>query len=311
MGRQPRRPSPAYRDIRFHQLHDAAATSATTPSITAGFNFDCALKGIDPGIAGNELPSNAGEVSDFGVSDVEPAMFKEPYNTENGEPQLTTSEVGRMQSVAVNQLMMGIVATNAVPATTTISRANYAAILQGRLTDWAKVDASLTGDNNAVVCRRVNGSGTQTSYNWFFNNFPCSQNEGGDVPPADVFTSNIIGGTGTASDPFLVDPRGAYTVVENSTSGDVRNCLSRANSLDNHTVNGSFDQEFKVLFKCNRPTASLTPAEVAECGGAGGTGNPFKAIGVLSLDSYASANPSGGGWSFRYLDGAGVYNANT
>jgi hypothetical protein len=267
------------------------------------WDFVCTLKGIDPGLSGNNSPSNPGEVPDFGVSDVEPAMFQEPYNTENDQPALTAAERGRLQAFPVSQLMMGIVATNAVPDTLSISRSQYGAMLtKNGITSWDLIEPTIDPDASyaqVVVCRRVEGSGTQTSYNWFFNNFPCQTPAGGSTEPARVTDSDGVGsGTGTVADPILVDPTAGYTVVENSTSGDVRNCLARAQSLTDHTVVGSNDLNYKIQFSKGQAVN-------------GGKGTPFRAVGTLSLDSYKSANPDNNGWHFRPLDGAGKYNANS
>ncbi|HEY9191732.1 MAG TPA: hypothetical protein VIO81_02545, partial [Methyloversatilis sp.] len=115
--------------------------------------------------------------------------------------------------------------------------------------------------------------------------------EGGVVPPARMSDSAgyKVSGSGTTVDPFIIDASAGYTVVENSGSGDVRNCMKAANAGTDHTFT-SWDSEeqgprvFKVTFG----------------------GHPMKAIGVLSLDSYTSAATNG--FSFRHLDGAGTYN---
>lgn len=264
--------------------------------------YRCAVKGIDPGLPGYETASNPAEVPDFGVSDVEPALFKGPYNVEFGASQLLSAEVARLDVKPVNVLAMGISATNAVPATTYISRADYAGMLSGNVRDWSQVDPSITtGNTQVVVCRRVQGSGTQTSYNWFFNNFPCQNQFGGVVAPARMRSdsdSGVVGGTGTQADPFLIDPTVGYTVVENSTSANVRDCLTRAGGGSvagsrDHTFLGDDGNWYRILF-------SASP-------------NPFRAIGVLSLDSSNSAFPasSSATWSFRNIDGAGIFNTAT
>jgi len=258
----------------------------------APWAWSCGTKGIDPGIAGHETAANTGLVADFGVSDVEPRMFAEPYNTENGQPALSAAELGRLANKPLNQIMMGIVATNAVADTTYISRAQYGAMLAGKLDTWEQVDGS---SDPVVVCRRVNGSGTQTSYNWFFTGFPCNSSSNGftDTPPA--FADNSFGfdgaHAGTAADPFIIDPTAGLTIVENSGSGDVRNCLKAAQNGTDFTVTGSNNQVYKVLFSA--------------------VGGPSKAIGVLSLDSYNNANAAGSGFTFRHLDGAGSFNGAT
>lgn len=249
--------------------------------------FLCAAVGIDPGEAAHPLPSNLGLVPDYGVSDVEPAMFAAPFNTENDTPALSPDEVARLAAVPLNQLMMGIVATNTVPLSTHISRSAYGSMLNNQIQTWDAVDPSLEGD--VVVCRRVEGSGTQTSYNWFFTNFPCSTNEGGSATPARM--SDSFGwkssGTGTAVDPYIIDPSAGYTVIENSGSGDVRNCLKAANSGTEFKFKSWDSEEGKE----NNFLVSFT--------------TPMKAIGTLSLDSYGRED----GWTFRSLDGAGSYNA--
>jgi hypothetical protein len=256
--------------------------------------FSCAVTAsLDPGApgyAGAGDTANAGLIPDFGVSDVEPVLFQEPYNTENDQPALTADEIARMAVTPVNQVMMGLAATNNVPASTYLSRSTYGAMLNGQITSWDKVDPSLSGD--VAVCRRVEGSGTQTSYNWFFGNFPCASQEGGVVPPARMSDSAgwKAGGSGTTADPYIIDVSAGYTVIENSGSGDVRNCMKAANAGTDHTFT-SWDSEdgaprvFKATFS---------------------GGNARKAIAVLSLDSYTSAATNG--FSFRHLDGAGTYN---
>jgi hypothetical protein len=282
--------NPVARGQRIETL-DITSTSCVLDS---GI-YRCNVKGIDPGLPGYTASTNAGEPSDFGVSDVEPAMFKGPYNVEFGQAQLSNVEVARMDVKPVNVLTMGIVATNGVPATTMLSRAAYGAMLSGNYTDWSQVDPSLSsGNTNVVVCRRVQGSGTQTSYNWYFNNFPCQAAAAGTVAPTRMSDSAgyRTSGTGTQADPFIIDPTQGYTVVENPGSGNVRDCLKAANGNTAHNFRGDDGFYYRVKFD-NTP------------------GTPFRAIGVLSADSASSANPDGNGWSFRYLDGAGVFNINT
>jgi len=258
---------------------------------TAPYAWSCGTKGIDPGIVGHETAANTGLVADFGVSDVEPRLFQEPFNTENGQPALSSAELGKLSNKPVNQIMMGIVATNAVAATTHISRAQYGAMLAGRLDTWSQIDGST---DPVVVCRRVNGSGTQTSYNWMFSGFPCNTASGGfaGTPPATADGSFGFDGAhaGTTADPFIIDPTAGLTIIENSGSGDVRNCLKAAQDGTDFTVTGSNNQKYKVLFSA--------------------VGGPSKAIGVLSLDSYNNANTDAK-YSFRHLDGAGTFNGAT
>ncbi|MDP1659149.1 MAG: hypothetical protein Q8L73_07325, partial [Methylotenera sp.] len=114
-----------------------------------------------------------------------------------------------------------------------------------------------------------------------------------DTPPAGVADSFGYDGAhaGTVADPYIVDPTAGLTIVENSGSGDVRNCLKAAQNGTDFTVTGSNNKVYKVTFS--------------------GVGGASKAIGVLSLDSYNNANTAGSGFSFRHLDGAGTFNGAT
>lgn len=300
--------------------------------------YTCPIVGTDPVGAAN---GSGGRVTDMGVSDIEPAMFKLPYNTENGAPQLTPAELASLISLPVNQLMMGIVATNAVPATTHLSRSQYGAALAGKLDTWNQIEGT-TADEAMVVCRRVNGSGTQTSYNWMFSGFPCNLSTSGfsNTPPANVLGSFGYDGAhaGTPADPFIVDPTAGLTIVENSTSGDVRNCLSSAYYGVDHVTQGDSGKFYKVLFSgvAGTPVSASVVTAGAGAPALAPRGGPSKAIGVLSVDSFGNANSAfayrplqtnnttpytytftdtsaspltASGFSFRSLDGAGVFNA--
>ncbi|WP_018413451.1 type 2 periplasmic-binding domain-containing protein [Methyloversatilis thermotolerans] len=278
---------------RAQRVKTIDVNNCTSGAGTKASPYSCNIMGtLDPGSQGYGEAgdaANAGLVPDFGISDVEPAMFQEPYNTESDTAALSSSEVSRLAVLPVNQIMMGLVATNNVPASTYLSRSTYGAMLNGQITTWDQVDPTLEGD--VVVCRRVEGSGTQTSYNWFFGNFPCATQEGGAVAPARMSDSYgwKEGGSGTSADPYIINPASGYTVIENSSSGNVRSCMNAAHDGSDYTFT-SWDSEdggprvFKVTF--------------SESG-------PMKAVGVLSLDSYTSA--ASNDFSFRHLDGAGTY----
>lgn len=247
-----------------------------------GSIYRCAEAGIDPPNA----PIGGEVIPDFGVSDVEPKMFKDPLNVEFGFTELNTSEAARLASSPVNILMMGLPVTNSV-ANLYLSRANYGAALGGTITTWSGAGsmgaaAAPVGGNDIVVCRRVPGSGTQTAYNWYFGNFPC----GTSVPPATQGdTASITGGTGSTLTPFVIDNTTGYVVLENSASGDVRNCLQKANNGGVHTFVSADGLTYSYDF------------------GTGGKG----ALGTLSVDSLGREN----GWTFRTINGAGNQNAGT
>jgi len=280
---------PVARASRIESLDFSACTAGGAAAGDAGkvYDYFCPTRGLDPDSANFANPAlNNGVVSDFGVSDVSPALFKAPLNVEFGQGQLTAAETAKLTIKPVNTVIMGIVATNDVPASTVINRADYGNMLMGRIYDWTQIDAGATGNTQVVACRRVNGSGTQASYNWFFNNFPCESSFAGSQAPTSMYADNasgIVSGTGTQADPFVIDPTAGYTVVNNSTSGDVRNCLTRAQNHTDHLIKGDDGKWYLTKFS--------------------NSGLPFKAVAVLSADSYGSEN----GWTYRNLYGAGSF----
>ncbi|MGQ9862245.1 MAG: hypothetical protein ACUVSD_09605 [Thiobacillaceae bacterium] len=277
---------PVARASRIESLDFSTCTTGGSADGTS-YSYFCGTKGLDPDSPDFTNPSlNNGVVSDMGVSDVPPAMFKGPYNVEFGQTELSNAEAAVLAVKPVNSLMMGFAVTNDVPLTTRITRSNYGNMLMGYIQDWTQIDANLTGNTQVVVCRRVDGSGTQASYNWYFNNFPCTTAFNGAVKPASMQAnsiSGIVSGTGTQDDPYVIDPTAGYTVVNNSTSGDVRNCLKNAQNHADHKIKGDDGNWYLIQFS--------------------NSSEPFKAIGVLSLDSYGAEN----GWSFRMMDGAGSF----
>lgn len=267
------------------------AADVPLASQTAGVAQLCLPTGSDlnPLAPGNRVP-------DFGVSDVAPNMFKGPYNVEAGAEQLSAAETAQLTASGVNTLMMGLVATNGVPFGTYLSKADYASMLMGNITDFGSINPALAGEK-VVVCRRVNGSGTQASYNWFFHNFPCTNNsiagDGSSAPLnilSNIDSGSIVGGSGAAGDPLLLDPTAGVVIVENSGSGDVRNCLKAANE--------GTDYSNKILF--DDGSGTLSDLHYTVKFSATGLGTP--AIGVLSLDSRGKESDD---WTFRSLDGAG------
>ncbi|HKQ29897.1 MAG TPA: hypothetical protein VJS66_01320 [Burkholderiales bacterium] len=249
--------------------------------ITAG-NCVAAPAGLDHnfrcGEAGNDITFPAtGRISDFGVSDVEPAMFKGPYNVEFGQNELAPNELNRLQSFATSGLLFGLPATVSVPPTISFNKSVYSSLLSGIITDWTALDPTLTGNTQVVVCRRVQGSGTQATYNAHYNNFPCTA---GSVAGSGVLPPLRMADSAGYSEPtpttISVDPSAGLTVIENPSSGNVRTCMQRAQIGGNHTFTSDDGRAVTVNF------------------GAGG----YRAIGTLSLDS-----PSTPDYTHRELAG--------
>ncbi len=216
-------------------------------------------------------------VPDAGVSDVAPALFQAPYNTEGetAAPSLDAAELADLTSTAIYGLAFGVPLTKNLPLFN-LNKAAVSAIMTGNVGTWNQVDSSLPADD-IVVCRRVPGSGTQAVDNLHFGNFPCGEynvpadRDASGAWDASTRTYTVTGATG------------GLVVVENSTSGDVRNCLDKAVS------GGTFAGK-------DRDGVAVTVDF-----GAGG----HKAIGVMSMDSLKDSKTTGN-WQFRSLDGAGT-----
>ena len=217
---------------------------------------------------------------DAGVSDVAPFLFQSPFNTEGeiAAPSLNAAELADLTSTAIYSLAFGVPLTKNLPLFN-LNKAAVSAIMTGNVGTWNQVDATLPGDD-IVVCRRVPGSGTQAVDNLHFGNYPCSIDAN---IPADRDAS---GAWDASTRTYTIDPAnptGGLVVVENSTSGDVRNCLDKA------VTGGSFVGK-------DRDGLPVTVNFVT----AGS-----KAIGVMSMDSLKDSKTTGN-WQFRSLDGAGT-----
>jgi hypothetical protein len=196
-----------------------------TTRSTAVTNGECPLDGADYSAGNRETMCVR---SDAGVSDVEPAMFV-GNNLPSGWTALSATELASLTvnseygvafGIAVTddvyaslQLQQGL-AANEVPS---LTKSEIAGILRGDIRGWRQLDANLGGissvPNSAFmsVCRRANGSGTQASQNAYFFNAPCAS----AVGVADT----MIAAAATSA---------TYRVVENSSTGNVVDCLNRS-----------------------------------------------------------------------------------
>lgn len=222
-------------------------------------------------------------VPDAGVSDVHPKFFQNPYNTEGETPAdaLTPDQLlaafGTKGIKPLFTLPFAPAVTNNV--TVALNRAAVASIMTGNVGKWNQVDSSLPADD-IVICRRVQGSGTQAVFNNYFGGYPCDVNS--NAPAA-----RDAGGGWDGVNYTITGSDGGLVVIENSTSGDVRNCLKAAANPAGATYNTS-----------DRDGNPISVTFLPKTGG-------HKAIGTLSMDSVGSSNASNG-WSFRSLDGSGT-----
>ena len=265
---------PVARTQNIAWMNPTSGNCSLQTNTSLAYQYLCAESGSDTNAVD---PNN--RVSDFGVSDVEPPMFKGPLNVEGNAGPLSPAELATLAYSPVSGLQFGIVATSGVPNSINFTRSLYSALLSGLIQDWTGVDSSLTGNTQVVVCRRVQGSGTQATYNAYFNNFPCTANS--FVP--GVASPARMGDSASYSEgvSITVDPTAGFTVIENPSSGNVRSCLDKAAAGGVHTFNYLTD--------------AGTTKSVSVNFGAGG----YRAIGVLSLDS----DPIGHPWTFRSLNG--------
>lgn len=255
---------------------------------------------------------SAGLVPDVGVSDVEPAMFK-GWNLEYGFTPLTSTQTGDLTSNAWAVLAEGIVATKAVADSTVLSNNFMREALSGHYQDWYKADGS---SDAMIICRRIQGSGTQAAYNSYFQGFPGTEAYNGYSKSTAAITTDSFGfgdsasGKGTkdgssAVNAIGIDPSAGFTVFEADGSSEVRKCLQAAQLKLDTTLKGRDAKYYQLKF------SNLT--------------SPGKAIGVLSLDSYtktslsttrtvdgngvaASNADNTGEYTFRFLNGNGTYN---
>jgi len=266
---------------------DYTSASCTLDSTVSGVeNYTCPVVGTDFDNA------SAGLVPDFGVSDVEPAMFG-GINTEFGQTALTAAELSTLVAKPWAQLAEGVAVTMAVPTSTVITRTGLRNLMTKASSDWSYVDGTT---DPLVVCRRAPGSGTQSAFNWYNTNFPCTSAYNGYGSTIVAKSSDSLGlntsTAGTSLDPYLVDPTQGYAVIENNSSGDVRACLSNAQTHTDFTHTLANGKVEKVQFSLSS--------------------TPMKAIGVLSADSYnktgaAAANGYKTNWYFHNIDGAGAF----
>jgi len=227
-------------------------------------------------------------VPDAGVSDVDPSFgaFDNQFNTpfEVAANNLTTSEISALGTKThIYGLAFGIPVTNNVPTSVNFNKTLLSAILSGNVGTWDQVDKTLAADD-IVICRRTPGSGTQVIANAAFGNYPCSTAHS-VAAPIDRTTNPywVVNGDGTQTINVGAN-QGAAIVIENDTSGDLKNCLTAA------ATGGSFSTHDRDGIK-----------SVAVSFG----GTVRKAIGLLSLDSLNAGSAAANSWSFRALGGAG------
>ncbi len=202
-------------------------------------NYECTFTNRSTAIVNGECPLDTANYtaanretqcakSDGGVSDLEPAMFVDS-NLPSGWTALTGTELAGLTVNSEYGVIFGISVTDDVYAALqtlqglaptdvpSLTKAQIAGILKGEIKTWKQLDSALTGISTSAangymsVCRRVNGSGTQAAQNAYFFNNPCASGFG-------VSEGMIAAAASSAT----------YRVVENSSSGNVVDCMNRS-----------------------------------------------------------------------------------
>jgi hypothetical protein len=234
-------------------------------------------------------------VPDAGVSDVEPALNVGINLTINPATALTTrtptatalnaAQFANLTAISAMGTPMGIVvngSTGPSPATAamlTLSKAQASALMSGTsVYDWNQIDSSIpAGSTSIIVCRRQQGSGTQSTINAALFGFPCSSSS--LLPATAAATTATLGSTSPL-------PGGNYVVVENNSSGFVAACMTAA---QNGTAAGkAIDVTSGATVNAGDPNSVVLPA--------GGY-----AIGLVSFDRPAKAGEL---YQFASINGA-------
>lgn len=211
-------------------------------------------------------------IPNAGISDTEPHLSSPALSlTEIGRLQ-STRGLGIVFGVPVNlnlyralQRAQGLPTDDLQTSVPSLTRSQIRGLYNGKLLDWSSVTApngnalwTFAGtaiptndddgnNNNTVdvadpedasvfVCRRVDSSGTQASFESYWLHQRCNvvANRGATVPPA--FVTPDDGSTSTVGAPANPgwQTRGGGFVNGSESSGDVRNCLAA------HQTNGTW-----------------------------------------------------------------------
>jgi hypothetical protein len=183
-------------------------------------NLDGTANGTDSTFAGASKfnSTQAPHDSQIGLSDVEPKMFSAAFgNLPTNAAAVAagwklpaghtaaelTSEVAFIGGFGIAVSQAGV-----ANGLTNISTDQLAAVLAGDITDVQQL--GLATSQEIVVCRRTPGSGTQATFNALISHLGCGANSAGAQ--------------------FSVASHDGVGVIENATTGNVKTCLTAANT---------------------------------------------------------------------------------
>ena len=200
---------------------DCGATSSDTTYQTNGRKAACTITGY-----GDALVLATPTV---GVTDVEPKFWAQSQNWPGyasvGAATPTETEIAAIGTYKVmNGQAFSVIVNNSGPlgdssggnGTKQLSSSSVKAIVTGKYNTWGKVPEVGGGNTQPIkLCRRDQGSGTQVSASIFFTGYECGRSATGFA------TAAAQGKLDTA--------QGGGGVVENTTTGKVRTCVSGDN----------------------------------------------------------------------------------
>jgi hypothetical protein len=165
-------------------------------------------------------------VPDAGVSDLDPATNDATVNLPPGYNALTTGQLAALNVQTLMGVVMGTPVTSNVPATLqSLTKAQAAGLMGGTIADWSMLATTVTerditfAGKSVIVCRRGAGSGTQSVINASIFGNPCMS--------SSLFPSTYTATTAPLGSSVPV-AAGNVVVIENSSSGNVKTCLSGA-----------------------------------------------------------------------------------
>jgi hypothetical protein len=233
--------APVVRNITLYRLDLSNCPTAVTPGSTAIVNCTIGTYNSvqDTGVATSGLQAAQ---TQLGFSDEEPAMFVgENYPAASVfswlQPSLTTGEIAALSGAQVLKTLIAqsfsVYVTNYTTTGSTaehqalaglggLSRNTLSNIFRGSYADWSQVPVSPGQNNSGFVidpnsgnlpiklCRREQGSGTQTAASIFFNDY--------------VLSGQSFASSGAALNLDEVNA-GAGGVKENLSTGALQSCL--------------------------------------------------------------------------------------
>lgn len=166
---------------------------------------------------------------DGGTSDVEPSLFHATLNVPAGFESVTYTNSDFQSIAPLFQTVMGLAVSGPLytalqTAQATTGRPSIPFVVASSLVrsgfdyslGWGALNVA-NPDNQVNICRRENGSGTQAAANLFYGQYPSNS-----IVPVEpgVNADSSVGS--------VANNAGEYHVRENSSSGNVRTCLSTA-----------------------------------------------------------------------------------